>query len=95
MPFASATLAQRQAVRDASINCNKAIELAHDTGPLNTLGPVVDTEAAALVAALSAAGTGTGGDFAIVTDGQTATASGTGTTATFAVTNGVITVTLS
>lgn len=95
MAFKDATLAQRQAVRNSTIALDKVVQLAHDTGPLDTLGPVVDAKAAALVAALSAAGSGSAGDFAIVTDGKTATATGTGTTATFAVTNGVITVTLS
>lgn len=57
MAFASSTLAQRQAVRDAAIELDKAVTLAHDTGPLLALGPAVDTAGESLVAALAPTGT--------------------------------------
>ena len=71
MAFKSSTLAQRQAVRNAVINLDKAVQLAHDTGPLNPLGDDVDTLGAAAVAALNATGSASGGTTAIVTNGQT------------------------
>ena len=49
MAFAEATLAQRQAVRNAAAALDKATTLAHDTGPLDTLGPDVDAAGAVAV----------------------------------------------
>ena len=95
MAFASATKAQRQAVRDSIINTSKVVEVAVETGPVLALGPIVDTQAAALVAALSAAGTGSGGTTAVVTNGQKPTVTGTGTVATITVVDGVVGITLS
>ncbi|UVX34744.1 MAG: hypothetical protein [Bacteriophage sp.] len=95
MAFASSTLAQRQAVRDAAIELDKAVTLAHDTGPLLALGPAVDTAGETLVAALTATGSATPDNQVIVSDGQALTGvppTGTFTdTVTFTVANGVIT----
>lgn len=71
MTFKTATLAQRQAVRDAVIELDKAVQRAHDTGPLNPLGDEVDTLGAVAVAALNATGSAASGTTAIVTNGQT------------------------
>lgn len=71
MAFASSTLAQRQAVRDAAIELDKAATLAHDTGPLLASGPAVDTAGESLVAALAATGSATPGNQVIVSDGAT------------------------
>lgn len=95
MAFASATKAQQQSVRDKAINATKAIELATDTGPVLALGPAVDTAASALVAALAAAGTGSGGSTAIVADaGTVPVQNSAGTSAgngTVTVANGAVT----
>lgn len=69
MAFASSTLAQRQAVRDAAVELDKAVTLAHDTGPLLVLGPAVDTAGEALVSALAATGSATPDNQVIVSDG--------------------------
>jgi hypothetical protein len=71
MAFASSTLAQRQAVRDAAIELDKYVTLAHDTGPLLALGPAVDTAGESLVAALAATGSATPDNQVIVSDGAT------------------------
>jgi hypothetical protein len=71
MAFASSTLAQRQAVRDAAIELDKAVTLAHDTGPLLALGPAVDTAGEAVVSALAATGSATPDNQVIVSDGAT------------------------
>lgn len=71
MAFASSALAQRQAVRDAVIELDKAVTLAHDTGPLLALGPAVDTAGESLVAALAATGSATPDNQVIVSDGAT------------------------
>lgn len=71
MAFASSTLAQRQAVRDAVIELDKAVTLAHDTGPLLALGPAVDTAGESLVTALAATGSATPDNQVIVSDGAT------------------------
>lgn len=71
MAFASSTLAQRQAVRDAAVELDKAVTLAHDTGPLLVLGPAVDTAGEALVSALAATGSATPDNQVIVSDGAT------------------------
>ncbi len=81
MPFASATKAQRQAVRDTIINAAKSVELAVDTGPVATLGPTVDTQTAALAAAMAAAGTGSGGTATTIATGKQVTVPVTFTTA--------------
>lgn len=95
MAFANSSLAQRQAVRDAVVALDKATTLAHDTGPLDTLGPGVDTAGAKVVAALNSAGAASGGTTTIVTSGQVVTGvapSGVYTNSvTFTVTDGVIT----
>lgn len=95
MAFANSSLAQRQAVRDAVVALDKATTLAHDTGPLDTLGPVVDTAGAKVVAALNSAGAASGGTATVVTSGQVVTGvapSGEYTNSvTFTVTDGVIT----
>lgn len=72
MAFKDATLAQRQAVRNAVIALDKATTLAHDTGPLDTRGSAVDTAAAATVVALNAAGSGSSGTSIIIANGKTA-----------------------
>lgn len=71
MAFASSTLAQSQAVRDAAIELDKAVTLAHDTGPPLALGPAVDTAGESLVAALAATGSATPDNQVIVSDGAT------------------------
>lgn len=71
MAFASSTLVQRQAVRDAAVELDKAVTLAHDTGPLLALGPAVDTAGESLVAALAATGSATPDNQVIVSDGAT------------------------
>lgn len=71
MAFASSTLAQRQAVRDAVVELDKAVTLAHDTGPLLTLGPAVDMAGEALVSALAATGSATPDNPVIVSKGAT------------------------
>lgn len=71
MAFAEAALAQRQAVRDAAIELDKAVTLAHDTGPLLALGPAVDAAGEALVSALAATGSATPDNQVIVSDGAT------------------------
>lgn len=71
MAFASSTLAQRQAVRDAAIELDKAVTLAHDTGPLLALGPAVDAAGESLVATLAATGSATPDNRVIVSDGAT------------------------
>lgn len=71
MTFASSTLVQRQAVRDAAIELDKAVTLAHDTGPLLALGPAVDTAGESLVAALAATGSATPDNQVIVSDDAT------------------------
>lgn len=71
MAFASSTLAQRQAVRDAAVELDKAVTLAHDTGPLLALGPAVDTAGETLVSALAALGSATPDNQVIVSDGAT------------------------
>lgn len=71
MAFASSTLAKRQAVRDAAVELDKAVALAHDTGPLLALGPAVDTAGEALVSALAATGSATPDNQVIVSDGAT------------------------
>lgn len=81
MAFAEATLAQRQAVRNAAVALDKATTLAHDTGPLDTLGPDVDAAGAVAVAALSAAGASDGGAVVVVGNGAEVTAPITSTTA--------------
>lgn len=81
MAFAEATLAQRQAVRNAAVALDKATTLAHDTGPLDTLGPDVDAAGAAAVAALSAAGASDGGTVVVVGNGAEVTVPITFTTA--------------
>lgn len=69
MAFASSTLAQRQAVRDAAIGLDKVMTLAHDTGPLLALGPAVDKAGESLVAALAATGSALPDNRVIVSDG--------------------------
>lgn len=69
MAFASSTLAQRQAVRDAAVELDKAVTLAHDTGPLLVLGPAVDKAGETLVSALAATGSATPDNQVIVSDG--------------------------
>lgn len=81
MSFAEATPAQRQAVRNAAVALDKATTLAHDTGPLDTLGPDVDAAGAVAVAALSAAGASDGGAVVVVGNGAEVTAPITFTTA--------------
>ena len=81
MAFADATLAQRQAVRNAAVALDKATTLAHDTGPLDTLGPDVDAAGAVAVAALSAAGASDGGTVVVVGNGDEVTVPITFTTA--------------
>lgn len=71
MAFASSTLAQRQAVRDAAVELDKAVTLAHDTGPLLVLGPAVDKAGETLVSALAATGSATPDNQVIVSDGAT------------------------
>jgi hypothetical protein len=71
MAFASSTLAQRQAVRDAAVELAKAVTLAHDTGPLLVLGPAVDKAGETLVSALAATGSATPDNQVIVSDGAT------------------------
>lgn len=71
MAFASSTLAQRQAVRDAAVELDKAVTLAHDTGPLSVLGPAVDTAGETLVSALAATGSATSDNQVIVSNGAT------------------------
>lgn len=71
MAFASSTLAQRQAVRDAVVELDKAVTLAHDTGPLLVLGPAVDKAGETLVSALAATGSATPDNQVIVSDGAT------------------------
>lgn len=71
MAFASSTLAQRQAVRDAAVELDKAVTLAHDTGPLLVLGPAVDTAGETLVSALAATGSATPDNQVIVSNGAT------------------------
>ena len=71
MGFASSTLAQRQAVRDAAVELDKAVTLAHDTGPLLALGPAVDAAGETLVSALAATGSATPDNQVIVSDGAT------------------------
>lgn len=71
MAFASSTLAQRQAVRDAAVELDKAVTLAHDTGPLLALGPAVDTAGETLVSALTATGSATPDNQVIVSGGAT------------------------
>lgn len=95
MAFASATKVQRQAVRDRIVNTSKVVEAAVETGPVLALGPIVDEQAALLVAALSAAGTGSGGTTAVVTNGQKPAVTGTGAVATITVVDGVVGITLS
>ena len=94
MAFAEATLAQRQAVRNAAVALDKATTLAHDTGPLDTLGPDVDAAGALAVAALNTTGSASGDTITLVTDGQELTGvtpTGTfSTTVTFTVEDGVI-----
>lgn len=95
MAFAKSTLTQRQAVRDAVIALDKATTLAHDTGPLDTLGPGVDAAGAKVVAALNSAGAAAGGTATVVTNGQVVkgvTPSGEYTNSvTFTVSDGAIT----
>lgn len=71
MAFASSTLAQRQAVRDAAVELDKAVTLAHDTGPLLALGPAVDAAGETLVSALAATGSATPDNQVIVSNGAT------------------------
>ena len=71
MAFASSTLAQRQAVRDAAVELDKAVTLAHDTGPLLALGPAVDAAGETLVSALAATGLATPDNQVIVSNGAT------------------------
>ena len=71
MAFASSTLAQRQAVRDAAVELDKAVTLAHDTGPLSALGAAVDTAGEALVSALAGTGSAIPDTQVIVSDGAT------------------------
>lgn len=71
MAFASSTLAQRQAVRDAVVELDKAVTLTHDTGPLSALGPAVDTAGETLVSALAATGSATPDNQVIVSNGAT------------------------
>lgn len=71
MAFASSTLAQRQAVRDAAVELDRAVTLAHDTGPLLALGPAVDTAGETLVSALAATGSATPDNQVIVSNGAT------------------------
>jgi hypothetical protein len=71
MAFASSTLAQRQAVRDAAVELDKAVTLAHDTGPLLALGSAVDTAGETPVSALAATGSATPDNQVIVSDGAT------------------------
>lgn len=71
MAFASSTLAQRQAVRDAAVELDKTVTLAHDTGPLLVLGPAVDKAGETLVSALAATGSATPDNQVIVSDGAT------------------------
>lgn len=95
MAFAKSTLTQRQAVRDAVIALDKATTLAHDTGPLDTLGLGVDTAGAKVVAALNNAGAASGGTTTVVTNGQVvkgvAPSGVYASSVTFTVTDGVIT----
>lgn len=71
MAFASSTLAQRQAVRDAAVELDKAVTLAHDTGPLLVLGPTVDKAGETLVSALAATGSATPDNQVIVSNDAT------------------------
>lgn len=71
MAFAKATLAQRQAVRDAAIELDKAVTLAHDTGLLLALGPAVDKAGEALVSALAGTGSAVPDTQVIVSNGAT------------------------
>lgn len=71
MAFAKATLAKRQAVRDAAIELDKAVTLAHDTGPLLALGPAVDAAGEALVSALADTGSAIPDTQVIVSNGAT------------------------
>lgn len=71
MAFAEATLAQRQAVRNAAIELDKAVTLAHDAGPLLELGPAVDAAGNELVSALAATGSATPDNQVILSNGAT------------------------
>lgn len=71
MAFAEAALAQRQAVRNAAIELDKAVTLAHDTGPLLELGPAVDAAGNELVSALAATGSATPDNQTILSNGAT------------------------